>query len=146
MTLLQKIGAGLVLLLAVFASGYWVGRGDKQIETREVRIKGDTVEKIVEKIVEKTRTVKPDGTVTETEIVRDKVQDKKETVVSNEKDTKITPYLPKWGVGSGAIVGVDNFPEVGYYVGGRYRVLGSVWVESSVNTDKQVSLGISLEM
>jgi hypothetical protein len=146
MSLLQKVLLGTLLLLAVFAGGYWAGRGDKQVEIREVKVKGDVVEKIVERVVEKIRTVKPDGTVEEKEITRDITKDKKEKIVSNDKASKVTPYLPKWGVGGGAVVGVDTFPEVGYYVNGRYKVIGSIWVESSINTNKSVSVGISVEL
>lgn len=136
----------LSAILIAGLAGYWIGRGDKQVEVREVRVKGDTVEKVVERIVEKVRTVKPDGTVEEKEITRDVTKDKKETIVSNEKDTKVTPLLPKYGVGAGVLTGVDNFPEVGYYVNGRYRIVGSIWVESSINTRRDVSLGISVEL
>jgi hypothetical protein len=140
----RKILALIILLLITFAGGVYYGRGQKQIEVREVKVQGETVEKVVEKIVEKVRTVKPDGTVEEREITKDVLKDTTERTVSVDREKKETPILPKWSVGGGVISSYSKLLPPSYYGSVGYRALGPIWIEALAGTE-HLGVGIRVE-
>lgn len=147
-----KILGCLLLIGVAFGGGFYTGKGQKQVEIQEhvVHEKGDTKTVIKDRIVTVTRTVKPDGTVTETTKTedKDKTQEVKTSVTEKDTDTTIKPVLSTYSLGLAAAKRWDGDllekPDFGVTAG--YRVLGEVWVKGTViPAQKTGLLGIEFQ-
>jgi len=114
------------------------------------------IEKVVEKTVFVDRTVvkwrrskeiKPDGTIKETEEVTNDLRktltteqsSQKDNVVVKEREEVRQSNATKWGVSAGRSVN-----QVNSYAVSR-RVLGDLWLEALVNTTKDIGVNVRYE-
>ena len=140
-----KLGAILLLVLVAGWAGYKLAPSPVA-ETKTVYV--DKVvyqDRVVTKDVVRTET-RPDGTkiVTETKVkeaekVREKVTTKESTVVSL--------YQPKYSLGV-SLMPESIFPMRGIYTVELGRRLWDtpIWATASVNTKKEFTIGIRIEM
>jgi len=152
-TLIQ-VSATIAVVAVSYGAGYWSRKPEIVIET-----KINTVEKIVEKQVlvsdhskiDKTVT-KPDGTVEHTVqsndinvAATDLSIDRK--ITESKKETQVKTELPKFSLGVQAITAVvrpTELPKYNAVVG--YRLVGPLWVEGIANFQKDVGIGMRLEL
>lgn len=126
-----------------------------------VKVKTETVEKIVEKVVniaDKTVITKeikhPDGTI-ETDVIKKDVTTNKSVVSDTEVKKNQTnqpavaasdPYRPNWSVGAGVKVSPDNLLMPSYVFSLGHRMLGNLWGSFSYYTqDRAVSADAKVE-
>lgn len=152
MTLPYKIIAALLLLLGVFAGGYFTGKGQREITERLVVKEGETRTITVEKIVTVIRTVKPDGTVEEKTETADRTIDKNKDISEVSKDSSSKLSVNQWGVGGLVKASLKDstiedlkVPKLEYGVVGSMRVIGDIWADLQVTTDKQLGIGLRVE-
>jgi hypothetical protein len=152
---MSKYIAGLIALAAVFLGGFYVGRGQKEIEIQEkiVEVKGETTTVYRDRIVTVTKVVKPDGTTEETTRTEEKEGRKEEKTVdkSKEKDSATRSIASNYSLGLKYWASLDDKSSVGnvrdtgkYELTAGRRLLGDVWLGVGYKLDKQVSLGISV--
>lgn len=150
MNLLTKLGIVLATLTLTFLAGLWTGKGQVKVETHIVKEKGEVVTKVVTQIVTVTKTVRPDGTVTETTRTENKEADTKEKTETSDKNKVTTPSASDWGVGGGAVASFGSdlrtVPSVDYYGEVSRRVIGDVWVDLRVDTSRAIGLGVRIEL
>lgn len=143
MSLRYKVILVLILVLGVFSGGYFLGRGQKEIQI--VERKGD--EKIVykDRTIIVTKTVYPDGRTEERTEERDISQDehRQESERERTEKAKLAQYLI--GVGYQFSYTMKQELELTKVQAtfGR-RMLGPVWMTGSVGLRDTV-LGLSLE-
>ena len=170
-----KIGAALLLALALLGSGYYLGKGhvqtqtifqDRVIEKRvEVQVKGETQIQFRDRIVTVTRTVKPDGTVQEQTRTEEKAKDTSQLVTQQETTHELEH-----------VVAVEKIqipvPQAEYSLGLRYRgpalngqglagyrpdyrsleitaarrILGPIFLDAGLSGRMEVSLGIRIDL
>lgn len=147
-----KIILPLLLAIGLFSGGFYLGRGDKQIEERIIVKKGETEVKIIERTVEKIRIVKPDGTVIEKEIVKDKDSKTKEKDKISESESIISPVMSNYSVAASVWVPLDkrlidrrtySIDSIEVSVG--RRLLGDAWVDAGYRLNNELSLGLRLQ-
>ncbi len=148
-----KVILALIVLGGSFAGGFWTGRGNKEVEIREVKTKGETIVKTVEKIRWKERIVHPDGTIVEREHEEDrdtKTHDK-ETV--SEKDKSVRPTQSNYSLGIAYWASFrEPLPEQSKGISydavelrvGR-RIVGDFWIDLGYRLDRSLSLGVRAE-
>lgn len=106
-------------------------------KTREVEVvKEVTRTDIVTVTKEVTR---PDGTKESTTTTTDKSVEKKSATA-----TKVTAQS-KWAVGITAAKGIDTLQETLYTVNVDYRLAGPLFLKGTVNSDKQLGVGVQIE-
>ena len=155
MSTLHKVIVGLVALILATACGYFYGKGDKEVVIQEkvVTKEGETRTVYKDRIITKTKIIRPDGTVEEREETKqsDKVVDKKKTSTEKEKDTESRPILAKYSVAGYVLLPVESISTIrtaspDYGVIGGYRLIGPVWLEAGGNTRKEFQLGVRIEL
>jgi hypothetical protein len=88
----------------------------------------------------KTKEVtRPDGTKESTTTTTDKSVEKKSATA-----TKVTAQS-KWAVGVTAAKGLDTLSQTLYTVNVDYRLAGPLFLKATVNTDKQLGVGVQIE-
>lgn len=145
-----------IAALALFVGGFYVGRGQKQVEIQEkvVTVKGETEIVIRDKIVTVTRVVRPDGTIEESTRTEDR--DRKESSRSEEvakEKSKVTRSIAsqyslglKYWVPNSDILDVGRVRNINNYeVQVGRRLVGDVWIQGGYRLDKQVSIGLQLQ-
>lgn len=145
MTTSTKILLAFLLLVAAFAGGFFLGKGEKQIVEHVTEGK--------ERVVTKTRTVtvtkviRPDGTIEEKTETKDSQADKETKKTETSKESK--PALADYRVGAkywldGKTIGDWQYRQV--EVTGARRLLGDVWGEVGILPIKrEVSVGLSVQ-
>lgn len=158
MNTIRLVGIGVLLLALAFAGGYWAGHGDREIQTvvQEKRIEVAGRERVVirDRIVTVTRTVQPDGTVTETTRTEEKSKEKEkesEQVATETKEaSKVGPGASHYSLGLlyrpafGTALGRPDFSQVGIEAG--VRVLGPAWIQLGIDGRREVTLGVRVEL
>lgn len=156
---MNKYIIGLVVAAGLFLGGFYTGRGQKQVEVQEkvVTIKGETLTVFKDRIVTVTKIVRPDGTVEETTRTEEK-EGKKETKTAEKKketDSVTTSIASKYSLGLKYWASFDDkfsdtretVRDTGRYeVTAGYRLMGDVWLEAGYRLDKQVSLGLRVQL
>lgn len=163
-----KLLAGLIILLSVFAGGFYVGKGQTRVEIQEkiVRVEGESKTVYKDKVVIVEKTVYPDGTVKETTKTEEKEGSKETRTTSDEKDRKTvtTPILSNYSLGLKYWASLDDKctnrednttcgkldmgkvkDKNSYEITAGRRIIGETWLTGGVRLDKQVSLGIALQ-
>lgn len=168
MTLPYKILAILTTLVVIFIGGFYTGKGQTRVEIQEkvVRVEGESKTVYKDRVVTVTKTVKPDGTTTETTKTEEKEGSKETKTASKDtaKSTVTTPTLSNYSLGLKYWASLDDKLDMrkmsNYEVTVGKRMLGEIWLiggfrpgsearltgdggGSSPRLDKQVSLGIS---
>lgn len=145
-----------VAAIAIFTGGFYIGRGQKEVEIQEkvVTVKGETQVVVRDRIVTVTRVVKPDGTIEESTRTEDR--DRKETSRSEEvakEKSKVTRSIAsqyslglKYWVPNSDILDVGRVRDMNNYeVQVGRRLVGDVWIQGGYRLDKQVSIGLQLQ-
>jgi len=154
MTTPYKLLTGLIILIGIFVGGFYTGKGQSKVEIQEKVITKEGESKTVykDRIVTVTKTIKPDGTITEETKTEEKQGSKETKTASKEKDktTVTTPILSNYSLGLKYWASLDDKLDVGkakdrnnYEVTAGRRLLGEAWLTGGVRLDKQVSLGVS---
>ena len=139
-----KVIAAAVLLAVSFASGLFIGKGQKSTEV--VEIKGEERVVFQDKIVTVIKEVKPDGTTTETIKTEDRKEERESS--TSQKQVIVKSDLSQWKVGAlypftfGELDRLGSLTEV--QVQASRRMFGPVWVDV-VAGRKSIALGASLE-
>jgi len=167
MTTIQKVGIGLVTMLLIFLAGFWTGKGQKEIEVQyqdrvvEKEVKGETQIVYKDRVVTVTKTVKPDGTTTETTRTEEKSKDETKTtekteVAKEESGNRTeTPVSSNYSLGVSYVAVIRSYndllpglsPSVSniQITAGR-RLLGDLWLDIGVAPVGGVySLGVSFK-
>jgi len=153
---MNKYVIGLVVTVAIFLGGYYMGKGQTRVEIQEkiVREKGEKEIVIRDKIITVTKIQKPDGTIEETTKTEDKQSAEKSKSSSTEKDKVVvsTPILSKYSLGLKYWASIDDKLDEGklkdknkYEVTAGYRALGEIWVVTGFKLDKSVAVGLQLQ-
>lgn len=151
-----KILGVLLLLAACVLGGFYLGKGQKEVQVQEkiVYKEGET------KIVYKDRTVihekivKPDGTVIERDITKDISQEverrSKEIAEQMIKNTK--PVLSNYSLGvkywlpvSMDVLHSDTYKLNNTEIQAGRRLMGEVWGQVGYKLDNSISLGVSVQ-
>lgn len=144
--LLLIAGAGLV--------GYHYGKGNREVVIEEKIIKGEKEVVTVEKTIIKERIIRPDGTIEERTIEKDKEKNTTETEISRDTSTHSRPLLAKYSLGIGfekkltlEELRFDKSQVEDYYISAGYRVFGPAWVDMQYQpSNRSVSLGVRIEL
>lgn len=148
MSLVKQVVFGLIICGLMFAGGFYAGSG--RVEVQEITKEGKSETIYRDRIVTVTKTILPDGTVTETTKNEDRTGSTTNETKSNEKLT--IPALAQWSLGAGlerqATFDSVLSPKLGdYYVSGGMRALGPVWVETQYQpSGNEIRLGIRVEL
>jgi len=152
-----KCGAVLTAVCAAYILGYKSGYSPTRVipsQTYEVEVEKEVIKEVVlEKIVEKqvvkwrrSKEIKPDGTIKETEEVTGSLRKALITKESshkeklNVKETKTTqPESPSWAISGGRSLNQVN------QLGVSRRMLGDLWLEVELNTTKDIGLNVRYE-
>jgi hypothetical protein len=156
MGMINKYTVGLLVAIGVFIGGFYLGKGQKQVEIQEkiVREKGEKEIVIRDKIITVTKILKPDGTIEETTKTEDKQSAEKSKSSSTEKDKVVvsTPILSKYSLGLKYWADVTDKLDEGklkdknkYEITAGYRMIGEVWGTIGYKLDNSLSLGLSLQ-
>lgn len=147
-TRIKLFGAALLILGAFIAGIRW-GSVTTVIEKE---VKGETVTIVKDRIVTVTRTIHPDGTVTETTKTeeKDKTKKKKETktepvVVSKPKPKYSVGYVlrPHWPRGDKDLL---PGPTISHGVSVGYNLLDPLWLKFGIiPSDKIYTLGLEVQ-
>lgn len=145
-----KVIVALVVALALFGAGYYLGHGQIEIITRE--IKGETVTQTVTKVVTVERIVHPDGTVQQRTITRD--EDRNQESKTNTKQqvtTNSKSYIPNYSIGirywanySNLLADSTSLETSRLELSIGRRLLGNLWLEAGARTNS-ASLGLRVE-
>lgn len=158
MTLLYKVGAGLVTVLLAFLSGRASRPAEIQVQEKvvEKHVQGEeTVRTVVkDRIITRTVTVKPDGTTVtkDTDQSLNRQKDRETKIVVQERWVEVAKWiekpLPKYSIGlsywpdyRSLIEDTRRFQLDKVEGGIGYRVVGNVWLELGVRRD---SFGLGL--
>lgn len=155
--MINKYTIGILAVLAAALGGFYVGRGQKQVEIQEkvVTIKGETLTVYKDRIVTVTRIVRPDGTTEETTRTEEKEGKTEEKIAEKkkEKESVTTSTSSQYSLGLKYWASFDDKFNVDkardtnkYEVTAGYRVMGDVWLEAGYRLDKQVSVGLRLQL
>ncbi len=160
MSLLSKVLLGIAVVGAIYLGGFYTGRGTGEVQTVEVvrEVKGDTKTEIQykDRIVTVTRTVKPDGTTTETTKTEDKQKatqkEVKTTEHSTDKETVVTASKSDYSVGVREHVDYQSLLPTAselrdrIEVTGGKRIVGDVWLDVGVQPGSHdVSIGVRVD-
>jgi hypothetical protein len=150
-----KVVTAIVILLGSFAGGLYIGRGHSgEVITKEIKVKGETIVKTIEKIKWRERIVQPDGTIIEREREEDRDTASHEKETTTNTDSSITSNRSKYSLGlaystplsvQGTIDNLKGNPYRNAEIRAGIRVLGPAWGEASYRLDNSVTLGIRLE-
>jgi hypothetical protein len=147
-----KIILPVVLAIGLFAGGFYIGRGNKEVEIREIRTKGETVTKIVDRIVTVTRTVHPDGTVEEKTTTENKDTNIKDKEKSTDRDSLTSSNTSNYSLGvhywiplSSRILDPETYSIKAVDVSIGRRLIGDIWVDGSYRFNGDLALGIRLQ-
>lgn len=146
--MIRNIVIALILLVGSGLGGYYLGRGQKEIQV--VEKEGKTVIQYKDRIVTVIRTVKPDGTVTEITKTEEKSRDTEIDTRSTSTDTKSLASNYSLGVKYWLPISVDIINPSQYSLGGLevtggYRLVGDSWLDLGVKLDRSVALGLSVK-
>ena len=155
--MLTSIATKIRILLGVliFLLGAYLGIKFGSTHTTETvtkEVKGETVTIVKDRIVTVTRTVYPDGTVTETTKTeeKDKSKNKKETktqpvVIAKPRPKYSVGYVlrPKWPRGQNDLL---PGPAISHGVTVGYNLLDPVWLKFGIiPSDKIYTLGLEIQ-
>jgi hypothetical protein len=145
-------GAGVVCV-AIFFTGFYAGKGDREIQIQEKVVNKEAEAKTLfkDRIVTVTKIVKPDGTVIEQTKAEDKKinSDVKTQEASSEKTEISRPALSNYSLGlfgkkSLKDSPISATPNLGVSVG--RRMIGELWLKVGViPAEKEASVGIELQ-
>lgn len=147
---MYKLLGIILLVLGAALGGYFYGKGNKEVQT--ITIEGKKEVQIVERIKTVTRTVKPDGTITETTETKDKTENTKEK--TRETETVSKPSLSKYSLSLGLHINYEDVLKLSkptydkYYVGAGVRVLAlPLWLETTYTpATRDITLGVRGEL
>lgn len=147
---MYKLLGIILLVLGAALAGYLYGKGAKEVQT--ITVEGKKEIQVVEHTITVTRTVKPDGTVTETTETKDKAENTKEKTRETEVVSK--PILSKYSLSLGIHYNYEDLLKLSkptydkYYVGAGMRVLAlPLWVETTYTpATKDTTLGLRGEL
>jgi hypothetical protein len=144
MTLKNKLILGALLTGGSFLSGFYTGKGNKEVTT--IVKKGETRTVYKDRIVTVTKIVRPDGTVEETTKTEEKEGKSDSTTVDKGSTTKSS--LSDYSVGAMYFTRFDSLdPGLNNLMvtGGR-RLIGEIWLDVGIipSIDKPgAAIGIS---
>lgn len=149
---MNKYILGLLALLVSAGAGYYLGTGNVQIEEKVIVKQGEDKIQIVERVVTRTVTIKPDGTRTETETTKDVTRDEQHSDTELSKDKTVTPILAQYSLGIRFSADYKDIANIyndaqnkdNYTVQLGRRLLGPVWIEAGVGV-VDYSLGVRWE-
>lgn len=157
--MINKYTVGLAAVIAAALAGFYTGRGQKEVEIQEkiITTKGETQTVFKDRIITVTKVLRPDGTVEETTRTEDKSgsSSTKSSEKSKEKDTVTTSIASQYSLGLKYWASLDDkFNEADrtvrdtgrYEVVAGYRILGDIWVEGGYRLDKQLSVGLRVQL
>lgn len=137
----------IYLLLALIIGGA-IGRYslpakiEEKIVIQEKIVEVKSVEKKNDKVIVKLETIHPDGTRTiETKIIDKTITDSTDTIVDNKKSesSKVTEYNNQdWLISAS----VKDPLNISYGLDVKRRILGPIYIGTSVFTDKTISASI----
>lgn len=160
LTMIKKYWKVLAVSLAMvvsFIAGYKSNNPEEIVRIEEVIVEREVIsEKSGEKTSDQTNTVKvitkkPDGSTEVVEIDKSKKESEKteEKVIEKEKEQsrKEEKIVAKSKYRTGVWIENDFDTRIGptYRFEAGMRVFGNVWIGTTVNTQKQISLGVSYE-
>lgn len=157
MTLMHKLVALVIVTAVAAGTGYYYGRGNKQVEVREkiVTVKGETITQYKDRIVTVTRVVRPDGTTEETTRTEDKQGSSEQRTTEKKKDTDTatTSIARSYSLGLKYRTRLSDIPDIqqagrdrnNYEMTAGYRLMGDVWIQSGLQLDGSVSLGVAYQ-
>lgn len=145
-----KLYLALALIGASFGGGYYYG--SSQVSEKVTTVKGDTVTVVRDRIVTKTITRQPDGTVTET-TKEEEINHNTETRTVSTDTSRGPSSGPQYSAGAGYWMGSSRdvlegwkYSNVSVNVG--RRIIGPVWatVEARpIGDKKEISAGVRIE-
>lgn len=153
-----KYGAIGLALLGLFAWGYYLGKGQTEVRTevqdRIVYKEGETHTVYVDRIVTVTKTVKPDGTVTEVTKTEDKntTKETKNEQVAKEtsKETTVKSTQSQYSLGVGYRPTFDRehlYDYSRFEATAGYRVIGPAWIELGLRpATRDFTIGVRVEL
>lgn len=137
----------VAFILAAGAAGYYQGKG-----TAEVRVVEHAAKTLIEykdRIVTVTKTIRPDGTVTETTKTEDREKSVDSTVT--DKSTVTIPVASNYSLGVRyqsayfeLISQAISNPYKGLEVSAGRRILGPLWLEVGAGIER-ITLGVRYE-
>lgn len=146
-----KLIVALLAAIGAFILGAKVA-STHTIETVTKEVKGETVTIVQDRIVTVTRTVHPDGTVTETTKTEEKTKNKKKKETSTEPVVVSRPHpkyslgyvlRPKWPRGENDLL---PGPAISHGVTAGYHLGYDVWLKAgAIPADKIYTLGIEYQ-
>lgn len=135
----------IAFIVATFGAGFYLGKGQKEVQIIEKT--GETQVVYQDRIVTVTKTVQPDGTVTETTKTED--QSKNTNIKTVDDSTRTTAIATQYKVGAKYVAqysafltgsrGLDNVE-----IDGSRRLLGPVWIDLGIRRES-AALGLSVE-
>ena len=132
----------ILILLSAAGWGAFIWAIRRPIRVSPPIVETKEVERVVTKVVVKEVT-KPDGTVTR-ETTSFQAQDKAKTA-----QVPVKAPLSRWSLGVTASTPLDRLlplnPVYGVLVGRRVFEGGPLWIQASLNTNREAMLAISLE-
>ena len=146
-----KLVAGLLLAVVLFLAGAKFA-STHTVETVTKEVKGETITVVQDRIVTVTRTVHPDGTVTETTKTEEKTKNKKKKETSTEPVVVSKPHpkyslgytlRPKWPRGENDLL---PGPAISHGITAGYHLGYDLWLKAgAIPADKIYTLGIEYQ-
>lgn len=141
--MIDNVKVFTVSLLVVLVIGYALGRyvQPARVETKEV-IKTEQVEVVhhdVQTIVKEV--VRPDGTKETETVITDHTQDVTQSETEHTTQKTTDNFKPDWVVSATSTISVQ--PTYGAMV--QRRILGSVFLGTSVNTARELTVNLGVE-
>lgn len=152
-----KVLAVSLAMVVAFIAGYKSNNPEEIVRIEEVIVEREVIsEKSGEKTSDQTNTVKvitkkPDGSTEVVEIDKSKKESEKteEKVIEKEKEQsrKEEKIVAKSKYRTGVWIENDFDTRIDptYRFEAGMRAFGNVWIGTTVNTQKQISLGVSYE-
>jgi hypothetical protein len=153
---MNKYVIGLVVLAATTLGGYYIGKGQKevQIEEKIVYKEGETKVEYKDRTIIKEKIIQADGTVIEREITKDisKEIEKRSKELASEMVSKIIPKLSKYSLGVKYWFPIEDemfnkkyYNEKKVEVTAGYRIVGEVWGQVGYKLDNSISVGLAVQ-
>lgn len=142
------LGGLLILLLGSGLGGFYLGRGQKEVQI--VEKEGKAVIQYKDRVVTVTKTIKPDGTVTEITKTEEKSRDTEIDTRSSDTTTKSLSSTYSLGLKYWLPISIDiinpaQYSLEGLEITGGYRLVGDSWLDLGVKLDRSVALGLSVK-
>lgn len=150
-TKIKLIIGGLLLIGGFIAGVKWGSTHTVETVTKEV--KGETITVVKDRIITVTRTVYPDGTVTETTKTEEKDKTKKKKETQKDSGKVIVYKMPKYSLGYTLRPkwprGDEDLlpgPAISHGVTAGYHIGYNLWLKAgAIPSDKIYTLGLEVQ-